>query len=144
MVDFVRSVFNFLGIQGLDWLAILIAYIIITTIILIVAPGTMMMQVWFERRMVARMQDRLGPNRVGPAGLLQSVADGVKMFTKEDIVPRAADRWVHLLAPVVATGPVMAIFAVVPWARGAAPSELGTGVLFALAISSVSAIGLMM
>src|SRR6476646_1356924 len=115
MVDFVRSVFNFLGIQGLDWLAILIAYIIITTIILIVAPGTMMMQVWFERRMVARMQDRLGPNRVGPAGLLQSVADGVKMFTKEDITPRAADRYVHLLAPLVSFMPALLTWAVIPY-----------------------------
>ena len=64
------------------------------------------------------MQDRLGPNRVGPAGLLQAVADGVKMFTKEDITPRAADRYVHLLAPLVATAPVMLLFAVVPWGRG--------------------------
>lgn len=144
MVDFVRSVFNFLGIQGLDWLAILIAYIIITTIILIVAPGTMMMQVWFERRMVARMQDRLGPNRVGPAGLLQSVADGVKMFTKEDIVPRAADKWVHLLAPIVAVAPVMLMLAVVPWARGVVPSDINVAVLFVIAVSSVSAVGLMM
>lgn len=144
MVDFVRSVFNFLGIQGLDWLAVLIAYIIITTIILIVAPGTMMMQVWFERRMVARMQDRLGPNRVGPAGLLQSIADGVKMFTKEDIVPRAADKWVHLLAPIVAVAPVMFMLAVVPWARGVVPSDINVAVLFVIAVSSVSAVGLMM
>src|SRR5215216_119591 len=144
MIDFVRSVFSFLGIQGLDWLAVLIAYIIITTIILIVAPGTMMMQVWFERRMVARMQDRLGPNRVGPAGLLQSIADGVKMFTKEDIVPRAADKWVHLLAPIIAVAPVMFMLAVIPWGRGVVPADINVSVLFVLAISSVSAVGLMM
>jgi NADH-quinone oxidoreductase subunit H len=127
-----------------EWLIYLIAYIIVTTIILIVAPLTMMMQVWFERRMVARMQDRLGPNRVGPAGLLQSIADGVKMFTKEDIVPRAADKWVHLLAPIIAVAPVMFMLAVVPWGRGVVPAEVNVSVLFVLAVSSVSAVGLMM
>lgn len=144
MVDFMRSVFSSLGIVGLDWLADLIAYILVTTILLVVAPLTMMLQVWVERRAVARMQDRLGPNRVGPAGLLQSIADGVKMFTKEDIVPRAADRWVHLLAPIIALAPVMFMLAVVPWARGVVPTEINVAVLFVVAVSSVSAVGLMM
>jgi NADH-quinone oxidoreductase subunit H len=141
MVDIV----NFL-LGGLlpSWLIYLISFIIVTTIILIVAPLTMMMQVWFERRMVARMQDRLGPNRVGPAGLLQSIADGVKMFTKEDIVPRAADKWVHLLAPIIAVAPVMFMLAVVPWGRGVVPADINVSVLFVVAISSVSAVGLMM
>jgi NADH-quinone oxidoreductase subunit H len=144
MVAALQSLFQWLGITGLDWLATLIAYIIITTIILIVTPVTFMLQTWFERRMVARMQDRLGPNRVGPAGLLQAVADGVKMFTKEDITPRAADKYVHLLAPLIATAPVMLLFAVVPWGRGLAPSDTNVSLLFVVAISSVSAVGLMM
>jgi NADH-quinone oxidoreductase subunit H len=141
MVDVVRFL-----LEGLipEWLIYLIAYIIVTTILLIVAPLTMMMQVWFERRAVARMQDRLGPNRVGPAGLLQSIADGVKMFTKEDIVPRAADRWVHLLAPIIAVAPVMFMLAVIPWGRGVVPADVNVSVLFVVAISSVSAVGLMM
>jgi NADH-quinone oxidoreductase subunit H len=90
------------------------------------------------------MQDRLGPNRVGPAGLLQSIADGVKMFTKEDIVPRAADKWIHLLAPIIAVAPVMFMLAVIPWGRGVVPADINVSVLFVLAISSVSAVGLMM
>ncbi|GAB4206165.1 MAG: NADH-quinone oxidoreductase subunit NuoH [Roseiflexaceae bacterium] len=141
MIDIVRAV---LGGIAPEWLITLIAYLIIVTIVMVAAPLTMMMQVWFERRVVARMQDRLGPNRVGPAGLLQSVADGVKMFTKEDIVPRAADRWVHLLAPIVALTPVMLMFAVIPWARGAVPTEVNIAALFVVAITSVSAVGLMM
>jgi NADH-quinone oxidoreductase subunit H len=141
MVDIVNFL---LGGWLPSWLIYLIAYIIVTTIILIVAPLTMMMQVWFERRAVARMQDRLGPNRVGPAGLLQSIADGVKMFTKEDIVPRAADKWVHLLAPIIAVAPVMFMLAVIPWGRGVVPADVNVSVLFVVAISSVSAVGLMM
>jgi NADH-quinone oxidoreductase subunit H len=141
MVDIVNFL---LGGWLPSWLIYLIAYIIVTTIILIVAPLTMMMQVWFERRAVARMQDRLGPNRVGPAGLLQSIADGVKMFTKEDIVPRAADKWVHLLAPIIAVAPVMFMLAVIPWGRGVVPADVNISVLFVVAISSVSAVGLMM
>jgi NADH-quinone oxidoreductase subunit H len=127
-----------------SWLITVIAFIIITTIILIVTPVTFMLQTWFERRVVARMQDRLGPNRVGPAGLLQAVADGVKMFTKEDITPRAADRYVHLLAPLIATAPVMLLFAVIPWGRGFETSNTNISLLFVIAISSVSAVGLMM
>jgi NADH-quinone oxidoreductase subunit H len=141
MVDIVNFL---LGGWLPSWLIYLIAYVIVTTILLIVAPLTMMMQVWVERRAVARMQDRLGPNRVGPAGLLQSIADGVKMFTKEDIVPRAADKWIHLLAPIVAVAPVMFMLAVIPWGRGVVPSEINVSILFVVAISSVSAVGLMM
>lgn len=141
MVDFVRFL---LGSLLPDWLVVLIAYVIVTTIILVVAPLNFMIMVWAERRLIARMQDRLGPNRVGPAGLLQSVADAVKMLTKEDIVPRAADKWVHLIAPIVAAAPVMLIFAVVPWGRGLAPADINVGVLFVIAVSSVSAVGLMM
>src|SRR5918911_3673388 len=136
MADILRQL---LGSLLPSWLINLISYVIITTIILIVVPLTFMMQVWVERRVVARMQDRLGPNRVGPAGLLQSVADGVKMFTKEDITPRAADRYVHLLAPLVATAPVMLLFAVVPWGRGFETSDTNVSLLFVIAISSISA-----
>lgn len=126
------------------WLLTIIAALIVIVVILLVAIGTMMIQVWVERRVVAFVQDRVGPNRVGPAGILQSVADGVKMFTKEDIVPRAADPWVHLLAPIVAVSPVFLMFAVLPWGRGAVPTQLSTGALFILAVSSVAGVGLMM
>jgi NADH-quinone oxidoreductase subunit H len=141
MVSFLQYL---LGSLLPGWLITVIAYIVITTVILIVTPVTFMLQTWFERRIVARMQDRLGPNRVGPAGLLQAVADGVKMFTKEDITPRAADRYVHLLAPLVATAPVMLLFAVVPWGRGFETADTNVSLLFVVAISSVSAVGLMM
>src|SRR4051795_13481333 len=71
--------------------------------------------IWFERRVVARMQHRIGPNVNGPFGLLQSLADGVKLALKEDIIPTAADKVVFILAPVVATVPAFLAFAVIPF-----------------------------
>jgi NADH-quinone oxidoreductase subunit H len=141
MSDLLRQL---VGASMPEWQISLIASLLTITIVLVASVLTMMMMVWFERRVIARMQDRVGPNRVGPQGLLQSIADGVKMFTKEDVVPAAADRWVHLLAPVVVVAPVMLMFAVVPWGQGLVPTTFGSGALFVLAISSISAIGLMM
>ncbi len=141
MSDIVRDWLNpYLPVWAVD---ILLAAVV-TTVLLLFAAGTMMLQVWVERRVIARFQDRIGPNRVGPAGLLQSVADGVKMFTKEDIVPRAADKWVHLLAPVITLAPVMLILAVLPWGLGLVPVDLDISVLYVAAVSSISGVGLMM
>src|SRR5580704_2550435 len=71
--------------------------------------------IWFERRVVSWMQMRVGPNRVGPQGLLQSLADGVKLALKEDIVPERADKPVFWLAPIVSAVPAFLAIAVVPW-----------------------------
>lgn len=135
---------NIFGLNVPGWLVALIGYVIITTLLFVVAPFQMLFFTYFERRAIARMQDRIGPNRVGPEGVFQPIADGVKMFTKEDIVPSNADRWVHLLAPLVVVAPTMFMFAVVPWGPGMVPVDLNTGLLFFFAISSVSAVGLMM
>ena len=71
--------------------------------------------IWWERRVVARMQHRIGPNVHGPFGLLQSLADGVKLALKEDLTPKAADKLVFMLAPVIATVPAFVTFAVIPF-----------------------------
>lgn len=141
MIEFLRWL---LGAYLPDWSLILLSYLIISVILLLAAAGQMMIAVWVERRGVARFQDRLGPNRVGPLGLFQSVADGVKMFTKEDIVPVAADRWVHLLAPVVTVLPVVLMLAVLPWGLSLVPTDLNVGLLYVLAVASVSGVGLVM
>ena len=70
-----------------------------------------------ERKLLGRMQNRFGPNRVGPCGLFQPLADGVKMLTKEDIVPFSADKTLHFLAPIVLTAPIWLAFAVLPFGR---------------------------
>jgi len=99
---------------------------------------------WFERRALAIMQARLGPNRAGPFGLLQPVADGLKVLLKEDIVPAKGDKLVHWLAPVVAFVPAMLIFAVIPFQGGALLADLNIGILYIVAISSVTTVGIFM
>src|SRR6187549_2029011 len=79
----------------------IVSFIINMAAILMFAPLLMMYLTLLERKIIARLQDRWGPNRVGPFGLLQPIADGVKMLLKEDITPTAADKVLHLLAPVI-------------------------------------------
>jgi NADH-quinone oxidoreductase subunit H len=109
--------------------------------------------IWFERRVVARMQQRIGPNRLGPQGLLQSLADGVKLALKEDIIPKTADIAVFVLAPIIATTCAFLAFAVIPF--GPEVSIFGTltplqltdlpvGVLFVLAVASIGIYGIVL
>src|SRR6187397_899640 len=97
-----------------------------------------------ERKFAARLQSRIGPYRVGPRGLLQPIADGVKLLLKEDLIPASADRPVFRLAPVVFIIPCLLIFGVIPFAPGIGVADLDTGVLMFLAISSLEIVGLFM
>jgi NADH-quinone oxidoreductase subunit H len=97
-----------------------------------------------ERKFAARLQSRIGPYRVGPRGLLQPIADGVKLLLKEDLIPALADRPVFNLAPVVFLVPCLLIFATIPFAPRLGVADLNTGVLFFLAVSSMEIVGLFM
>ena len=97
-----------------------------------------------ERKFAARMQSRIGPYRVGPHGLLQPIADALKLMMKEDIVPAAADRTIYNLAPIVFLVPCMLIFATIPFAPGLGVGDLNIGILFFLAVSSMEIVGLFM
>lgn len=97
-----------------------------------------------ERRVIARMQARLGPNRVGPSGMFQPLADVIKLLTKEDIRPAGADRWLHLVTPVLTLVPVILIFAVIPAGPGLALADLNIGYLYVAAISSVGVFGVVL
>ncbi len=119
-------------------------WLVFTVIILAFVLSLVMGFIWLERRAMARMQARLGPNRVGPFGLLQPVADAIKALLKEDIVPTNADKIVHWLAPVVAFAPALLIFTVVPFQNGALLADLNIGVLYVVAISSISTVGVFM
>jgi len=105
--------------------------------ILIVALTIAAGLIWLERRLLALWQDRYGPNRVGPFGLLQVVADGVKIFMKEDWVPPFADKPVFILAPAIIMLTALMSFAVLPVAPGIIISDLNIGLLFVLALSSL-------
>lgn len=93
--------------------------------------------IWVERRLLAVWQDRLGPNRTGPFGLLQPLADVIKLFTKEDWIPPFADRPAFVLAPAVIVTTVLLSFAIIPVAPGIVIADMNIGILFFLAMSSL-------
>jgi NADH-quinone oxidoreductase subunit H len=99
---------------------------------------------WLERKILAHMQVRLGPMRVGPHGLLQPIADAVKLLIKEDITPSAADRWVFWIAPVFVVITAFTVFIVVPFGPQHAVTDMNIGILFMLGISSLSVLGVVM
>ncbi len=117
---------------------------VFVVIILAFVMAMIMGFIWFERRGLGRFQVRLGPNRAGPFGLLQPVADAIKVLIKEDIIPAKGDKLVHWLAPVVAFVPALMIFAVVPFHDGALLADLNIGILYVVAVSSVGVVGIFM
>ena len=100
--------------------------------------------IWWERRLLGFWQDRLGPNRVGPFGILQIVADVVKLFTKDDWLPPFADRVLFLLAPAIIAGAMLMGFVVVPFGAELAVIDLNIGILFFLAMTSLSVYGVLL
>jgi len=117
---------------------------VFVVIILAFVFAMIMAFIYFERRGLGRFQVRLGPNRVGPFGILQPVADAIKVLIKEDIIPAKGDKLVHWLAPVGAFVPVLMKFAVVPFQNGALLADLNIGILYIIAISSISVVGIFM
>ena len=140
-------IYNLVNFQSVppDWPGGFWWHWLFFTVVIIGFVLTMVMGViYIERRGMARMQSRLGPNRTGPFGLLQPVADAIKVLLKENIVPDAADKLIHWLAPVVAFAPALMIFAVVPFGNGVLLADLNVGILYVVAISSVSTVGIFM
>jgi NADH-quinone oxidoreductase subunit H len=119
--------------------AFIVGFIVLNVIIGMVTYVTLL-----ERKFAARMQSRIGPYRVGPHGLLQPIADALKLMMKEDVVPRQADRRVYNLAPIVFLVPCMLIFATLPFAPGLGVADLNIGILFFLAVSAMEIVGLFM
>src|SRR5689334_1512148 len=131
------------------WYIILIKAVLIFVVLVLLT----LFNIWWERRVVARMQHRIGPNVHGPFGLLQSLADGVKLALKEDIVPKAADKAVFILAPVIATVPAFVTFSVIPFGPVVTMfghrtplqlTDMPVAVIFVMAIASIGIYGIVL
>ena len=125
------------------WAVNLIADIIGVLILVIIGIMAVLIFTPMERKVIARMQDRPGPNRVWPYGLLVALADAIKMLTKEDITPRRADRALHMTAALIVAIPALLVFAVLPWGPGLIGEDLNIGVLFIVAISSIHVLAIL-
>jgi NADH-quinone oxidoreductase subunit H len=119
------------------WLVFTIITIAMVLLVLIVVTTA-------ERRILGFMQSRRGPNRTGPFGMFQIIADAIKGLTKEDIIPDRADKLLFWLAPIIGFFPVIMMFAVIPIQNGAVLADLNIGILYIMAISSISVIGIFM
>lgn len=113
-------------------------------VVLVVFASFFALLTLVERKVLGRVQNRPGPNRVGPFGLLQPLADGIKMLTKEDIVPRAADQLLHYLAPVSLLAFSILTFAVIPFGRHLVPVELDAAVLYFFAAGAATELAVFM
>jgi len=102
------------------------------------------MLVWIERKIVARFQDRLGPNRVGPFGIIQPIADVIKLLIKEDILPVGADKFIFNIAPIIALATVLLLWAVIPFAPTILGADINVAVLYVVAIGSIGTLGIIM
>ncbi|MGD2206182.1 MAG: NADH-quinone oxidoreductase subunit NuoH [Anaerolineae bacterium] len=123
------------GVPG--WGVNLIADIL--GVLILVVCGVMAVIIFtpMERKVIARMQDRPGPNRVWPYGLLQALADAIKMLTKEDVTPHNADRLLHMLAPILVVIPAVLVYAVLPFGPKVIGKDLNVGVLYVVALGSI-------
>ena len=144
----------------LTWTPILIILAKVLIVFVLGLVGTMLM-VWFERKVVSGMQNRVGPNKAGPFGLLQTLADGIKLFFKEDLLPNRADRIVFRLAPFLAFVPAFLVWAVIPLGGDFSDGKDGSitifgqvtrvqladppvGILLVLALSGIAVYGIML
>ncbi|MCC6187749.1 MAG: NADH-quinone oxidoreductase subunit NuoH [Anaerolineales bacterium] len=126
--------------QAADVILMILGILVIASVSLILP----LFLIWFERRVVARMQDRIGPNRVGPQGLLQTIADAVKLLIKEDITPIGADKLVYNLAPILSVIAVISMWAVIPYAATMVGTTLNVGALYLVSVGSLGTLAIMM
>jgi NADH-quinone oxidoreductase subunit H len=118
----------------------LIGAVVVATFTLVLVIFT----IWMERKWVGRIQDRIGPNRVGPWGIFQSIADVLKLITKEIVFPAGADRVPYVLAPIITVASVLLIWAVIPFARTAIGTNVNIGALYFVSVSSLGVMGILM
>ncbi len=143
-VNLSRWLADFLSRYLPPWTVALIMMFLTIFILVGFALFTIIAINWVERKVVGRIQDRYGPNRVGPLGVLQAIADMIKMLTKEDITPAQADRLIYNLAPIIILVPTFLILAVIPFGRGMVAADLNIGFLYIVAVSSLATIAILL
>jgi len=128
---------------GMEWLAFLLSALVVAAIFANAILGGVIVLIWGERRLFGRFQNRTGPNRWGPWGTLTSVADAIKTMFKEDLVPAEADRILFNLAPVMIAAPALIVFSVIPVGVGTYVADLNVGVLFIMAVTSLTTLSVL-
>ncbi len=131
-----------LGLQA--WMANLIGDVIGVLIVVMVVLTSAIILIWLERKIAARLQDRVGPNRAGPWGILQTLADIVKLLTKEDVTPDGADRISFNLAPALMVMQIIMVAAIIPVGAGIIGANLSVGLLYFVAMSGIASMGALM
>ena len=126
------------GVLGQSWLSYAAGALLGAIGILSLVGGALLALIWIERRLIGRLQIRRGPNRVGPFGLLQPVADAIKLIQKEVLTPDGADRALFLLPPAIVFIPMIAAWGPVPWAANMSYLDIHVGVLYLVAVSSLT------
>mgnify|MGYP001195285691 FL=1 len=129
--------------SGFEWLAFILSAISLIGLVINGVLGGVIVLIWGERRLFGRFQNRTGPNRWGPYGILTPVADAIKTMFKEDILPKDADRLLYNLAPIMVVVPVLIVFSVIPFGLGSFVVDLNVGILFVLAITSISSLSVL-
>ena len=130
--------------DGMEWAAFIAASAVLAFTVINAAIMTTALYVWFERRTLGRFQNRLGPNRWGPFGIFQPIADILKLITKEDVIPDVADKRVFNLAPIVLVFPGLLVFAVIPFGEQSFLGKLNVGVLFVLGVTGINTLAIIM
>ena len=129
---------------GMEWVALALTALALTFIVINIGLGLVVVYIWGERRVLGRVQNRTGPNRWGPFGMLTSVADAIKTMFKEDIVPDEADKLLFNIAPILMVLPPMLVLAVIPYGLGVFVVDLNIGILYVIAVTSLSGISVVL
>jgi NADH-quinone oxidoreductase subunit H len=145
-INFIAGWLNGLltGLHISESLATILIYLVGIIVLIIFAMVLDIGLVWVERKVVARFQDRLGPNRIGPFGLIQPVADIIKMVIKEDITPIGADKIIYNIAPVLAASSVIVLWAILPLASSIYGVDLNVGLLYIVAAGALGTLAIIM
>ena len=126
------------------WAVTLVNFLVVAVILVMMPVVATLTLTVMERKVIARIQNRIGPNRVGPWGIFQAIPDAIKMLTKEDIVPANADKPVFNIAPLLIFAGAALLWAVIPFGRGMIGQDLNVGVLYLVAVGSISTIAVVM